>query len=110
MKKYVWLVLLALIAVSVSGCAVRFGRQQPVVVVPPQAPVTVFVPDYYIWDGAEYIGWCGTYNRYVYWGATGWLVCSPEVTLRFDRWMSHYPTWRRESKPYHRGEWPNRYR
>jgi hypothetical protein len=108
-KSYIWLALLALIIVSVSGCAVRFGWQQPVVVVPPMAPATVFVPDFYVWDGAEYVGWCSASSQYMYWIPTGWIICDPKVRLRFDIWTSRYPEWRREVRPY-RGEHLGRYR
>ncbi len=107
MKTYVSLALLALV-LSVSGCAMQIGVQRPAVVVASAPPATVIVPDYYVWDGSEYVAWCSASCQYVYWSTAGWMVCSPDVMFRFGQWNRHYPNWRRESIPYHHGQRPHR--
>ena len=86
--------------VLVSGCVVESdGRVafQPVVVVAP-APVVVapmepvMVPDYYAWDGVEYVGFVG--GQYFYLGAGNvWLVCEPFRLERFHGWEREHADW-----------------
>jgi hypothetical protein len=82
----------------------------PVVMAPPPPqPAPVYVPEYYTWDGYEYVGWCG--GQYVYWGPRGWLVCDTVILGRFHGWERYHPDWRREATRYHdhdRGHEPHR--
>jgi hypothetical protein len=45
---------------------------QPVVVV---ATPVVYVPESYVWNGYEYIGWVG--DQYVYYNGVRWYPCRP---------------------------------
>ena len=89
-----------------SGCA----APAPVVAVqtpepPPPAYVT-YAPDYYVWDGDEYVGVSG--GQYVYWSGSAWLVAPPVIIGHFHGWERYHPAWRRHAHPYHRGR--ERYR
>jgi hypothetical protein len=80
------------------------AQPAPVVVAAPPAPVVVvpapvYVPEYYVWDGYEYVGWCG--GTYVYYGPHGWLVCDAIVLGRFNGWVRYHPDWRRDAVRYH---------
>jgi len=85
--------LSAVIAALATGCAVSVAP--PVVdVAPPVAEVTVGVPDAYVWDGVEYVGFVG--GQYMYLGPGGaWLVCGPVRLERFHGWERGHPDWRR---------------
>jgi hypothetical protein len=85
--------LSALIAAVVSGCQVAV--QPPVVdVAPPVAEVTVGVPDTYVWDGVEYVGYVG--GACMYLGPGGvWVNCDPVRLERFHGWERGHPDWRR---------------
>jgi hypothetical protein len=94
------------ISVLVSGCVVEpNGRLafQPFVVVAPQpvvvvapAPVVeapVMIPDSYVWDGVEYVGFVG--DQYFYLGPGNfWLVCEPFRLERFHGWERDHRDWR----------------
>ena len=59
----------------------------PVYVEPvaPPPPVVVYnVPEYYVWDGFEYVGVCG--GSYVYWQVNTWVICDSVRVERFHRW------------------------
>ena len=51
-------VLFGLMAALAAGCTVSFAPAR-VYVPPPQAVVTVGMPDSYVWDGVEYVGVVG---------------------------------------------------
>ena len=90
----------------VSGCVIEpSGRVafQPFVVVAPQPVVyaapppvevdPVMVPDSYVWDGYEYVGYIG--NQYYYLGPGNiWLFCDPFRLERFHGWESGHGDWR----------------
>jgi hypothetical protein len=62
-------------------------------VAPPQAVVTVGVPDSYAWDGYEYVGLVG--GQYMYLGPGGvWLGLDPFRLDRFHGWERGHPDWR----------------
>jgi hypothetical protein len=76
----------------ISGCVVRpYGGV--VVETPPPPAVTVEVaPDYYVWDGFEYVGIVG--GRYYYLGPRNvWIVCEPFRLARFHDWERVHPDW-----------------
>lgn len=68
------------------------------VVAPPYGEVSVgaVVPDYYCWDGYEYVGWVG--DRYYYLGpGQVWMTCDPVRVRRFEAWASVHPQWRAQA-------------
>ena len=65
----------------------------PVVV----APAYAYAPDYYAWDGYEYVGVNG--DQYVYWGGSAWIICDPVRVERFHVWIGHNPGWRARAIP-----------
>jgi hypothetical protein len=85
--------LSAFVAALATGCQVSFTP--PVVnVAPPEAVVTVGVPESYVWDGVEFVGVVG--GQYMYLGPGGaWLVCEPFRLERFHGWERGHPDWRR---------------
>jgi hypothetical protein len=67
----------------------------PAVVVAPPAPV-VAVPDSYVWDGVEFVGFVGP--RFFYLGPGHvWLGCDPARLNRFHHWESYHPDWRQHT-------------
>jgi hypothetical protein len=64
----------------------------PAVVVSP--PVVVGpVPDFYVWDGDEYVGVVG--SQYYYLGPGNiWMVMDPPRLHRFQTWERGNPNWR----------------
>jgi hypothetical protein len=61
----------------------------PVVV----APTPVVAPDYYAWDGYEYVGVVG--DQYYYLGpGNAWVVMDPVRLQRFHAWSGSHPDWR----------------
>jgi hypothetical protein len=96
--------------VLVSGCVVepngQVGLQLPVisiappvvvapaiVVDPPVVEAPVMVPESYVWDGYEYVGFVG--GQYFYLGPGNvWLVCEPFRLERFQGWERGHPDWR----------------
>jgi len=66
-----------------------------VIVQTPPSPVTVEVgvPDYYVWDGVEFVGVIGT--DYYYLGSGNvWLICDPDRLARFHDWERGHADWR----------------
>ncbi len=85
--------LFVVAAALAGGCSVSFAPS-PVYVAPPQAVVTVGVPESYVWDGVEYVGVMG--DQYMYLGPGGvWLVCDPVRLGRFHGWEGDHREWRR---------------
>ena len=81
----------AVITALVSGCQISVGPGPAPVVV--TEPVVEVVPDAYVWDGVEYVGY---YNgQYMYFGPAGvWVVCDAFVLDRFHGWERYHPDWR----------------
>jgi hypothetical protein len=64
----------------------------PSVVVSPPA-VMAPVPDYYVWDGSEYVGVVG--DQYYYLGPGNvWFVMDPPRMHRFQGWERSHGDWR----------------
>ena len=85
----------SLIAMLISGCVVRVGPAPgPVVVAPPPPPPLEFVPEYYVWDGYEYVGEYGGGFYYLGPGG-GWIICDRARLERFHGWERGHPDWRR---------------
>ena len=95
-----------------SGCytpppavAVQAPPPPAVAPVPPPAPGYVtYAPDYYVWDGYEYVGVSG--GQYVYWNGSAWLLAPPVMLGRFHGWERYHPDWHRHAMHYHRGHQP----
>jgi hypothetical protein len=74
---------------------------QPAVVVatppPPPAvvvaPEPVMVPETYVWDGTEFVGFVGDQPLYLGPGDV-WLVCEPFRLERFHGWERFHGDWR----------------
>jgi hypothetical protein len=129
MKTKLYVNLIAIMALLLTGCTVEEHRHvyappppppppppvvvapaplpPPVVVVPPPprhgpkvvAP-PVYVPQYYVWDGYEYVGWSG--QMYIYLAPHGdWVPCDKVVIARFHKYEKKHPNWRKEATPYH---------
>ncbi|MGA2748550.1 MAG: hypothetical protein ABSG59_07225 [Verrucomicrobiota bacterium] len=110
MKNSAVMSLFAVTAGLVTGCTVSF-TPATVYVPPPEAVVTVGVPDSYVWDGVEFVGFVG--GQYMYLGpGGGWLVCDSFRLERFHGWERGHPDWRRtavrNSGPNSRGRAPAR--
>jgi hypothetical protein len=63
---------------------------------PPPGPVatvqTDYVPDDYIWDGYEYVGYGG--GQYYYLGPNHvWVICDPVRAQRYHNWQTAHPDW-----------------
>ncbi len=77
-------------------------------VAPAPAPVVTYAPDYYVWDGYEYVGVYG--DQYVYWNGGAWIVCDPVVLGHFHGWVRYHPDWRSHAyHHYYRGHRPYRW-
>jgi hypothetical protein len=105
------LALAASAAALLSGCVIepngRVVLAPPVVVAPapvvvapaPPPPVVVapapvvMVPDGYVWDGYEYVGYVGDTCLYLGPGNV-WFVCEPWRVERFHGWERGHPDWR----------------
>lgn len=115
MKRICFAGLIALTVIA--GCVARVDAPPASVAVqagpppavgpapPPTGPVS-YEPDYYVWDGAEYVGVSG--GQYVYWSGGAWLVAPPVIRGRFHGWERYHPAWRRNGIRYHRGHEPFR--
>jgi len=88
----------------VTGCVVQPGGiyvRPPVVAVAPPPPVvvapapvvTVGIPDTYVWDGVEYVGYVGGVPYYLGPGNV-WIVCDGPRVARFNVWIGAHPDWR----------------
>jgi hypothetical protein len=66
----------------------------PVVVAPaPVVEAPVMVPDSYVWDGVEYVGFVG--GAYFYLGPGDvWIGCDSVRLERFHGWERGHPDWR----------------
>ena len=53
----------------------------------------MFIPDYYVWDGYEYVGVVGTQYCYLAPGLF-WVTCEPWREHRFHDWEHRNPRWR----------------
>jgi len=75
-----------------SGCAVEHYDRERVAVSEPE----VLVPEYYVWDGAEYVG--VVHGRYVYMGPGNvWRRAEPYRVERFHEWERYHPDWQRNA-------------
>jgi len=101
--KRICLLSLILAAVCLSGCVTRvvYAPPPPPPGAPPAPAVVAYTPDYYVWDGYEYVGVCG--DHYVYYNAGAWLVCDAVILGRFHGWERYHADWRRGAVHYHRG-------
>lgn len=66
----------------------------PVVVAPaPAVTVEVGVPDFYVWDGVEFVGVVG--STYYYLGPGDvWIACDGPRLARFHEWERTHADWR----------------
>jgi hypothetical protein len=60
---------------------------------PPAVTVTVGVPDYYVWDGYEYVGVVGSQYYYLGLGHV-WLPIDPVRLARWNHWEKGHANWR----------------
>jgi hypothetical protein len=91
----------------VSGCVLEpngtLAFQPLVVQIPPPVvyepvPEPVMVPEEYVWDGYENVGYVG--GQYYYLGAGNvWLVADPFRLDRFHGWERGHPDWRGHATP-----------
>jgi hypothetical protein len=91
-RKLVWTLAVAGIAAlaATSGCV--YQEPPP----PPGAAPVAFVPDYYYWDGFEYVCWYG--DGCYYWGPNNvWIICDPVRLHRADAWQQAHPHWRAQA-------------
>lgn len=91
--------------VLMAGCVVQPGgiyvRPPVVAVAPPPPPVVVApapvveveVPDVYVWDGFENVGYVGGVPYYLGPGNV-WIVCDGPRVERFNVWVGGHPDWR----------------
>ena len=59
-----------------------------------------YAPDYYTWDGYEYVGVVN--GQYVYWSGGVWVMAPPAIVFRFHGWERFHPDWHRHATPYRR--------
>ena len=95
------------LGVLISGCAVSVGTEGVVGVGVDAnvavAPAVVVYPDYYAWDGVEYVGVHG--DRYFYLNPGGaWVVADPVILGRFHGWERYHADWRRTATRYSPGQ------
>lgn len=106
------MLLTGLMALTVleSGCYTApppaIAVQAPVPAPPPTGYVT-YTPEYYTWDGSEYVGVVG--GQYVYWDGSVWLAAPPVILGRFHGWERYHGDWRRHATPYRHGREPFRH-
>jgi hypothetical protein len=75
-----------------SGCVVRPYGGVTVEAPPAAVTVQVGVPDDYVWDGYEYVGFVG--DQYYYLGPGNvWIVCDPVRLARFHNYVRVHPDW-----------------
>jgi hypothetical protein len=67
---------------------------------PPPTGYVTYAPEYYTWDGNEYVGVSN--GQYVYWTGGAWIVAPPAITFRFRGWARYHPDWHRHAVPYRR--------
>jgi hypothetical protein len=93
-NKSTWAVCGMAVITLLSGCEIPpyYGGGVAVGVPPPSVEITV-TPDYYYWDGFEYVGIVG--SQYYYLGPGNvWIVCEPFRVERFRAWERGHPDWR----------------
>jgi hypothetical protein len=61
-----------------------------------------YAPDYYTWDGNEYVGVSN--SQYVYWTGAAWIIAPPVILGRFHGWARFHPDWHRHAIHYHHRE------
>ena len=98
------------IALLSAGCVTRVEPPPPVVAQPPPPPMAqvppsavVYTPEYYTWDGYEWVGVYG--NQYVYWNGGAWIVCDAVILGRFHGWERSHPRWRGGAHYYRGGRY-----
>jgi hypothetical protein len=84
---------------GVAGFAAWTVMAQPSVTVvvpappPPAVTVSIGVPDFYVWDGVEFVGLIGT--QYVYLGPGDvWIAMDAPRLVRFHEWETAHADWR----------------
>jgi hypothetical protein len=82
--------------VVVAPPPVVYAAPPPVVYAAPPPDVyaaPVMIPDSYVWDGYEYVGFVG--DQYYYLGPGNvWLFCEPFRLERFHGWERDHGDWR----------------
>jgi hypothetical protein len=82
---------------ALTGCVMEPTGAVYAEPLPTPAPVvvqsTVMIPDYYVWDGYEYVGVVGTQYCYLAPGLI-WVSCEPWREHRFHDWEHRNPRWR----------------
>lgn len=113
MKAFVVVGCLFAVTLILSGCytpppppppAVAVQAPPPPVAapVPPPTGYASYAPDYYVWDGNEYVGVIG--DQYVYYSGGVWVTAPSVIVGRFHGWERYHPDWRRHA--YRRGRRP----
>lgn len=106
MKKNItiWVLSIAASGLILTGCVVEpdgrvYMAPPAVVVAPPPPPVVVepepvvLVPDSYVWDGFEFVGFVG--GTYVYLGPSNvWVRCDEVRLGHFHEYERFHPDWR----------------
>ena len=89
-----------ILSIAALGLALPCMAQPTVVITPPAPPrvvVTapapvVVVPDYYVYDGDEYVGVIG--DQYYYLGPDNtWIIMDPPRRHHFDVYERDHPDW-----------------
>lgn len=88
--------LAALSSMAGVGVRIQVGVPAPPPVVvqtpPPAVTVEVGVPDYYVWDGDEYVGVIG--GQYYYLGSGNvWLPLDASRVTRWHHWENAHADW-----------------
>lgn len=92
--KRVRVVLPSILALGLlAGCTISVEPRGAVVAPAPVVEVQL-VPESYVWDGTEYVGFVGGHYMYLGPGEV-WLVCEPFRLERFHGWERGHPDWRR---------------
>jgi hypothetical protein len=97
---------LTVLTLTAAGC---YSPAPAVAVQAPPPPPTGYVtytPEYYAWDGYEYVGASG--GQYVYWNGSAWLLAPPVILGRFHGWERYHPDWHRNAIHYHHEHEPYR--
>jgi hypothetical protein len=91
----------------VSGCTVTVTpRGGEMVVAPPPPPAVVVAPEFYVWDGVEFVGEVN--GAYMYLNPGGvWVVCDGPRLERFHGWERYHADWRRTAIRYDRAHRPD---
>lgn len=81
------------VTVQVPAPAPVLPPPPPAVTLSPPVVTMAPVPDYYVWDGYEYVGVVG--GQYYYLGPGNvWLVLDPARSARFHGWERDHANWR----------------